>query len=207
MAAYEDDPDGLPTPNELSLNSEAAARLEHPALLDALHAGDEEAYNTIYLAYAAMLLRFAYSYVGSHAVAEDVVADTFVHLWERRAEIAPRFGLKAYLFAAVHNRARKVLRTDQRFARMVDRVQQDTSDDSADLPDIESSIDASVLNVTLRNAVAQLPEDRRRLIALRWYEGLTVPQIAHVLGLSVGAVEQRLLRTLNTLRKVLDSRP
>jgi RNA polymerase sigma factor (sigma-70 family) len=68
-------------------------------------------------------------------------------------------------------------------------------------------MDAVTLDAALRRAIETLPPDRRRLVALRWYEELTVPQIAHILGLTVGAVEQRLLRTLTALRKLLDPTP
>jgi hypothetical protein len=59
-----------------------ATRLDDPTLLECLRAGEESAFEIVYDACAASLLRFAYSYVRSTTVAQDVVADTFAHLYQ-----------------------------------------------------------------------------------------------------------------------------
>ena len=192
--------------NDPDQNVRPSAHIDDPVLLERLRAGDEAAYDAIYEAYVVSLVRFAYSYVGSAAAAEDVVADTFVHVWECRTELAPRYGIKAYLFAAVHHRVRHVLRSDQRRLRTIDRLtaEHEIATDLTDVTNADRAVDAVTLEARLRRALATLPADRRRLIALRWYDELTVPEIAELLHLSAGAVKQRLLRTLDTLRDVLN---
>jgi RNA polymerase sigma-70 factor (ECF subfamily) len=180
--------------------------LDDATLLERLRAGDDAAFDVVYSTYASGLVRFAYSYVGSTAAAQDVVAETFAHLWDRHTTIDPQYGLKAYLFAAVHHRARMSLRSAGRADRFLSRFAAEPADDTPDVASLDAAIDAPQLDAALRRAIQTLPAERRRLVSLRWYEGLSVPQIAHVLGLTVGAVEQRLLRTLRTLRQVMDAR-
>jgi RNA polymerase sigma-70 factor (ECF subfamily) len=174
-------------------------------LLERLRAGDETAYNAIYFAHVVKLIRFAYSYVGSMAAAEDVVEDAFVYLWDQRATVVPKYGLRAYLFSLVHNRARHALRSDDRQAKMLNRLSSAMTSDTATTLAVEYDVDARALEARLRHAVNALSEDRRRLIRLRWYDELTIPEIAETLGMSPGAVKQRLLRTLDVLRRLLET--
>lgn len=188
-------------------SSNVTVPFDDPTVLQRLRAGDAGAFDLVYNTYASALVRFVYSYVLSTAVAQDVVADTFAHLWDRREQVELKYGLKAYLFAAARFRARMALRSAGRVDRFLSRLAAEPEDEGADTTSLDVALDAPRLDAALRRALQALPVDRRRLVALRWYEGLTVPEIAHVLGLSVGAVEQRLLRTLRALRQILDARP
>jgi len=173
-------------------------------LVQRLRNGEEAAFDAVYDQYAEALLRFVARYTSSPAIAQDVVADTFAHLWDRRATLAPRFGLKAYLFAAAQFRMRTTFRHNGRVRRMLDRFIREPAGASTDIH-VDDVLEIQDITAQLRHAIAKLPKDRRQLIALRWYDGLTVPQIAHVLNLSVGAVEQRLVRILRELRRHVDA--
>jgi RNA polymerase sigma factor (sigma-70 family) len=52
----------------------------------------------------------------------------------------------------------------------------------------------------LWQALARLPETQRTMLVLRYYEGRTDPEIAEILGISVGTVKSSIWRTLRRLR-------
>ena len=56
----------------------------------------------------------------------------------------------------------------------------------------------------MRRALEQLSEGQREVVVLHWYEGLSYPEIAQVVGASTSAVKVRAHRAYKTLRKVLE---
>ena len=64
----------------------------------------------------------------------------------------------------------------------------------------DADLEASELRDRLRAAVAALPERRRAVVVLRWRHGLTNPEIARILGISIKGVEVQFSRALADLR-------
>lgn len=172
--------------------------------------GSHETFDELYATYVRSLIGFVDSYVRSIAVAEDIVADLFVHLWLHRHDWSPKHGVRAYLFTAARNRAFNHVRDQSRASQAIARIDGEPEVTIGSVPhplDYDASSEAHRDRVALRRAIEALPPDRRRLIVLRWNQELTVPQIAAILGTSVKAVEQQLLRTIRALRKKFLSPP
>jgi RNA polymerase sigma-70 factor (ECF subfamily) len=172
--------------------------------------GSHEAFDALYATHVRSLIGFTDSYVRSIAVAEDIVADLFVHLWLHRQDWSPKHGVRAYLFSAARNRAFNHVRNQSRASQTIARIDGDSDGVTATMPhplDYDASSEVHRNHAALVRAVQALPPDRRRLIVLRWNQELTVPQIAAILGTSVKAVEQQLLRTIRALRKKFLSPP
>ncbi|MEP6494882.1 MAG: sigma-70 family RNA polymerase sigma factor [bacterium] len=67
--------------------------------------GDDVAFESLFRAHYAELCRFAYQYVRSSEAAEDLVQDVFAGLWAARETVTVTTSVRAYLYAAVRNRA------------------------------------------------------------------------------------------------------
>src|SRR6266498_3572076 len=78
--------------------------------LERMRTGDEPAFEALFRAYVEPLCSFAYSYVQSESVAEEIVQDLFARLWERRALLETPRNVQAYLYGATRNRALNYLR-------------------------------------------------------------------------------------------------
>ena len=74
-------------------------------LLARLRDGDESAFDAIFRAWYAPLVRMAEGMLRQRAVAEEVVQDVMLELWRRRETLAPDGSPQAYLFQATRNRA------------------------------------------------------------------------------------------------------
>jgi len=179
-------------------------------LVARIRSGDRAAFDALYSRYARRLIGFAYTYVRSTETAEDIVANLFVHLWVDRDRWEIHGILKAYLFAAVRRRALNYVRDQSRADRALALVQDDAAAVMGQVPgpfEIDAALDTTARHAALREAVTQLPPDRQRLVALRWREGLTIPDIASIVGTSPKAVQQQLLRTIRALQKKLNRTP
>ena len=146
------------------------------------------------------LLRYAFSLTGRRAVAEEIVQDVFLQLhshWDRVE--TP----KAWLFRCVRNKAYRHLRDHKR------EVQSDGACDAGchdmDLESPEQSILRMETTGLLRQTLGQLDANDRRLIQLKYFDGLKYSDIASKTGLSVGNVGYRLHHILKKLAS--DLRP
>uniref|UniRef100_A0AAU2JSN6 SigE family RNA polymerase sigma factor n=1 Tax=Streptomyces sp. NBC_00049 TaxID=2903617 RepID=A0AAU2JSN6_9ACTN len=73
-----------------------------------------------------------------------------------------------------------------------------------ELPETASDTDAmrgTELRAVLWQALARVPEAQRTMLVLRYYEGRTDPEIAEILGISVGTVKSSIWRSLRRLRE------
>lgn len=166
-----------------------------------IRAGDVAAFERLFRLHYASLCRFAMRYVNDHAITEDLVQDLFTELWARRAHWAPRYGVRAYLFAAARNRALNVRKHD-----VIERdwAQAEVTSELREMPPQPDELfDAAQIEQWLSAAIAALPERCRMVMHLRWREQLSYAEIAEVMEISVKGVENQLSRGLRALRERL----
>ena len=172
-----------------------------------IRAGEEGAFETLFRTHAGNLCRLAYHYLESTALAEEVVQDVLLRVWERRATLPVRESLRAYLHAAVRNRALDAVKAARSAARThtVGR----TSDDQPAIGMGEPArspledVERHELAAALRRALARLPERCRLVFTLRWESHLSYAEIAELLHISVKAVERHRERGLERLARSL----
>ena len=140
------------------------------------------------------LLRFAFSLTGRRAVAEEIVQEVFLQLHARWSEVnEPR----AWLFRSVRNRSFHYLRKSRRETLGSDDDGAPIADSSDETPD---ELIAQMETVAdLRQLVSQLPEKDRRLVQLKYYEGLKYRDISQRTGLTISNVGFRLHQVLKKL--------
>jgi RNA polymerase sigma-70 factor (ECF subfamily) len=170
-------------------------------LLERAGAGEPAAFIELYERHRAGVFGFAYRLCGSIESAEDITHDCFLSLIKKPAGFQPeRASLRTYLLSAARNLWLKQLRTSSREAAV------DEFDDdyfvSVEKQPINSLLDGELARV-VQQAVASLPPLQREALVLFEYEGLTLSEIAEVLGADIGAVKSRLFRARERLRMVL----
>ncbi len=82
-----------------------------------IRGGDERAFEELFRSHAKELCRHAYHYLESAALAEEVVQDVLLRVWEHRATLTPPASARAYLHTAVRNRALDVMKAARSSAR------------------------------------------------------------------------------------------
>ncbi len=137
------------------------------------------------------LLRYAHGLVGQRETAEDLVQDAFLKLHAHWEEVThPR----AWLFRCIRNLALSHLRDHKREIP----IEEGREFQSAS-PDPEQALGKLEVIGTLQWLVAELHEDDRALISLKYHEGLKYDQISQRTGLSIGNVGYKLHHALKNL--------
>jgi len=165
-----------------------------------IRAGDEGAFDTVFRAHYARLVRMAESIVRERASAEEIAQEVMLELWRRRESLRLEQTFGAYLIRSTRNRALNHVRHQRVVARELA---------AATLEERESQgADAEMLGVELaavvREAIESLPELTGEIFQLSRVQGLRYVEIASVLGISVKTVEKRMGQALAELRNRLE---
>lgn len=144
------------------------------------------------------LLRFAWSLTGRRAVAEEIVQEVFLQLHAKWDEVETP---AAWLYRSVRNRALHFLRKSKR------EVLRGEEESPAIMNWIDETPDRLLEHMEtvaeIRQLVKALPDKDRRLIQLRYFEGLKYREISTRTGLSISNVGFRLHQALKQLAKGL----
>ena len=171
-------------------------------LLHKASRGDEAAFLMLYERHRATVFRFAYRMLGSVELAEEATHDCFLGLLKAPARFDPARGaaLSTYLYAAVRNLSAKHFRRHGGDVS-VEEIESASSSVEHDGP-LRKLLDAE-LSEEVQRAVAALPPLQREVIVLFEYEGLTLAEVAAVVGADTGTIKSRLRRGREGLRRTL----
>jgi len=158
--------------------------------------GDRAAFEALFARYAKRLHGLFLRQVGSRDAAADLVQQTFLHFHRARADFRSGRQVRPWLYTIALN----VRREHHRRKGRKPEVSHDP------LVHGEPSVAPSTTTRTdrlVRRALGELTEQQREVILLHYYEDLTFPEIADVLGASVSAVKVRAHRGYERLRALL----
>lgn len=189
------------------MSSDAARRTDVLDLSDRLNferlrAGDHAAFEALFRRYAAALCTFAQRYVESKAVAEELTQDLFCWLWDHRVGTAVPASVRAYLFAALRNRALNQLRHERVTLEFGERAARQASN-AATVPAADARLLADDLSAALNVAVRTMPLRCREVFSLVRDDHLSYAEVGEVLGISTKTVEIHMSRALALLREQL----
>jgi RNA polymerase sigma-70 factor (ECF subfamily) len=176
----------------------SAAEESDEALALKVAAGDQRALREIVRRHGGRLRALAHRFAGGGAEADDIVQETFLSFWKSAARWQPGGPpLGAYLTRIAVNRA-----IDSERRRRVRRFF--GLEDAATVSDPESTAEQRLAGkdqlATVARHIAALPPRQRAAILLAAENERSNAEIGVVMGLSLGAVEQLLVRARRTLR-------
>ncbi|HEY5375702.1 MAG TPA: RNA polymerase sigma factor [Polyangiaceae bacterium] len=164
--------------------------------VDRVLAGDRAAFQQIVDTTSQKLVRLGARIMGNQADAEDVVQEAYVKAYRAltAGDFDRRSSTSTWLYRIVVNGAIDAKRSRSRRHETTDDVQIEPGWDGA------AFAEARLALSELDEWLAALPPDQRAALVLQSMEGLNNTEIAQVMGVSEGAVEQRLVRARATLR-------
>jgi RNA polymerase sigma-70 factor (ECF subfamily) len=154
---------------------------------------DDDAFEQLYAAEASALFSFLAYRTGDRSLAEDLLADAFERALRGRYN-ARKGSAKTWLYAIALNVLRDHMRRAAAESRAYERVDEGVARDP--FADIE-------VRDELLRGLTRLSAEEREAISLRFGAGLTVPEMATVLGEPLTTVEGRVYRALRKLREAL----
>ena len=171
------------------------------AVLLAYANGDEEAARVLSLRLVPRVLAQATRMLADQAEAEDVAQEAMMKLWEIAADWRQgEAQVSTWLYRVVAN-----LCTDRLRKRRDVSLDQIAEPTDAQMSATSQMQETSRLTA-LANALAQLPDRQAQAVSLRHLEGLTNPEIAQIMDISVRSVESLTARGKKALADILAGR-
>ena len=175
--------------------------LSEEELIRRSQAGDWSAFELLVERYRTVLTRTAYLMTRDRESVQDVMQEALVQVWRDLPSYRSIGSFKSWMLRILVNKARKHYRRKQ--------VPTVALESAAEVPEnsegLQETIEREEEARRLRQALELLTVDHRQALVLRYYNELTVPEVAKVLGCREGTVKSRLSRSLGRLRQILSS--
>ena len=163
--------------------------------------GDREAFGALYERYVFRVFRHVYYLTSDPHTAEDLTAQTFLNA----LEAIPRYEVRGVPFLAWLLRIAYNLTLNHKKVRKNGTAQLPESlEVQGTIYSPEASCEAKADGERVWEGVRRLRSDQRQVIVMRFIDGLSYPDIARVLGKSIGAVRVIQYRALCALRRRLE---
>ncbi|QIP15071.1 sigma-70 family RNA polymerase sigma factor [Spirosoma aureum] len=166
-------------------------------LLEQLRAGDQKAFDLLFVKYYKLLLASAYSLLLDENEAKDIVQNFFVDLWERKIYLDLQGSAKGYFFKSIHNRCinnhSKTTLNKKRPTQLVEVIVKNEDENGF----------SEQLHINLESAMAVLPAQKREALKLVYMQDKKYVDAAQAMGISVNSLKTHLKSGLKILRKKL----
>lgn len=168
------------------------------ALVVAIGRGSKTALNETFRRHAGPVFSLARRVTANQHLAEEVVQDVFVKLWDEPERFdAARGALRSYLVAIAHRRAVDAVRSESARTRREDRA---GSSPQVGGQDIEREVWNLAVSQQVKEALDRLSVEERQPIEMAYFGGMTYRQVASALGYPEGTVKSRIRSGLRRLR-------
>jgi RNA polymerase sigma-70 factor (ECF subfamily) len=158
-------------------------------LIAAANTGDGGAFEVLYFRYREWVTNLAYRLTGDHALALDVLQETFLYFLQKFPGFVLSCQLKTFLYPAVRNLSIAARRKAQR-----------TQGNAAVPEEIEAPDVPPLFGNEIDAVIADLGAQYREVLLLRFVDGLTIPEIATAIDIPEGTVKSRIHNAIAKLR-------
>jgi len=177
--------------------------LDDISLFKKIQTGNKESFDILFKKYYTPLCRYAVQFVKDNSIAEELVQDVFIYLWNQREEINISKSIINYLYASTRYRAythfRKETNRKENEKIFSERIENDESagNDENDFYEIA---------ILINKAIEELPDKCREIFVLSREKNLTYKQISEELNISVKTVENQMGIAFKKLRSSLSEK-
>jgi RNA polymerase sigma-70 factor, ECF subfamily len=164
--------------------------------------GDTEAFRHLWDAHHAVAMAAAFRLCHHHALAEEITQGAFLLAWRGLSRFQTGSPFRPWLMRILYRHALDVMEKQRSYQRPIslDEASEIEKQPGSEQLDLQEQV---AQREEIRQALAKLNPDQRRVIALRYGADLTEVDIAHVLGWPIGTVKSRLKRARDQLRLLL----
>jgi RNA polymerase sigma-70 factor (ECF subfamily) len=164
-------------------------------------AGDKEAFRELVNRYKDQLYAFLRRFLNQQQLVEEAFQETFLQLYKSRKSFEKDRPLRPWLFTIAANKARDVLRKQQRQETVSIGTMAEPSDLSIDdvLNSLKSyeitpydEVEKAEQAEKVRKIISQMPANLREILILAYFEQFSYKQMADILSIPIGTVKSRL---------------
>ena len=165
-------------------------------LIARMAACEAAALRELYSRHGPDIHAYLWSKLGNRPLAEEVLQDVMLAAWQGASGFRGESRVRTWLFTIAHNRALNAMR---RKRPAQSRREPDTIA-APPAPEMEQAVDTA----DLRAALSRLPANQRATLQLVFAHGLSMSEVATVMGVPPGTVKSRLHRAKRALRRSLE---
>lgn len=165
-----------------------------------LQVGEESAFEKVYAQYSEMIYGRLLRLLKDVDIADEIIQELFIKVWEKRQQINPSQSFKSYLYAIaenlVYDHFRKVARDrklQERFRLTVTELYTHTEED------LLSKENKEIID----KAIATLPQQRKTAFILCKIEGRSYEEAAEIMGVSASTISNHLVKANIAIRAYL----
>ena len=167
--------------------------------------GDQKAKEVLYTETCQSVYFLARNMVKSDEDAMDIVHDSYICVFQSLDNIKNAAGFKSYLRSTVANRCKNYLKK----AKPMHLSDMTEDGEEFELEDVDGEIPDELLEnkdviECVRRVVESLPEEQRMCVILRYYDEMSLQEIADTLEISLGTVKSRLSRANKKMRDEIE---
>jgi RNA polymerase sigma-70 factor (ECF subfamily) len=161
-------------------------------LIAAINAGDAAAFEALYFRHRDWVVSLACRFTDNEDLALDVMQEMFIYFLKKFPGFRLTANLKTFFYPAVKNLSIAARRKSERY--------QSSNAEQAFLANLPAK--AAIQDTgDLAFVLANLSEEHREVLLLRFVDGLSLAEIAEAMGIPLGTVKSRLHKALDTLRQ------
>jgi RNA polymerase sigma-70 factor (ECF subfamily) len=159
--------------------------------------GNTDAFGDLYIIFVEKIYRYVFYHIKSKTAAEDITGEVFLKAWRAISSCRGKENaFSPWLYRIAHNQLVDEIRKRQRRPSLeLDNVET--------IRDSENSVERYSEQQELLKLIDRLPSNQRRVIILKFIEGMGNREIAKIMGKSEGALRVMQMRALAALRKEL----
>ena len=168
-----------------------------------LQKGSYSDFNKLYDLYADRLYGFAYNLTHSSEMAEEIVQEVFLKIWQMREHLSPEYSFRSFLFTIAKNKFLNDLRNRLTLLSYDEYITQ--LDDATERGEnsTESEFNFNELNEQVLQSKDKLSKRQKMIFEMSKEEELSNQEIALKLGISEQSVRNQLSSALKVLREEL----
>ena|SRR5579859_1485952 len=155
---------------------------------------DGQAFENYYKEHYTYFFLGACNYMKDTGLAQEIVNDVFITIWENAEKINIGSSLKAYIYRSVINRSLNALNKNKR-DRQNQKELSHLPEQTMELREMEEN----ELKIRLYRAIDELPEQCRKVFRMSRFEELKQQEIADQLGISIKTVKNHITHALKQL--------
>ena len=175
-------------------------------LARAVGAGDDDALGELYERYGRACYGLARRILDDAQLAEDVVQQVFLALWQGSGYDPERGAVSTWLLSVTHHKAVDALRRESKRRKHL-AGEQHLIEIAAARPGPDTEAWNRLRASRTREALRSLPPEQREVLLLAYYGGYTQREIAELSGVPIGTVKSRTLTALRRMRALFESDP
>jgi RNA polymerase sigma-70 factor (ECF subfamily) len=185
--------------SDYTYQGQTLASLGDNQLVQLVITGDEDAFAELYHRFSTNIYNYILRLVSNPAVAEDLLQEVFIAVWQGLDSFKNQSTIKTWLFRVAHNKAMSWLRTNYS-NQEVDQDESQTASESV-TPDVQSVLNWQVELV--QQALGQLSANHRAVVELFYFHGMSYSEISEVVICPIGTVKSRMSHALQNLNRIL----